>query len=244
MNRRYAGNVYDGREKSRKAVPPSSNPLIGVGTAHRATSQSVSNSTMNSQNRGRSLSTVSTASSRASERRVMGIIDIDEDEDEFEELDEERRVDGEYPRLLTPLTRYPTPSSKSRQSTSNRAVIQSRSPVNDESKRFIELERRVRVAEGKANTEQRTREMIEREVRDLQSSLYAPIYSGGRKSKGRPGEDDDLDEYLLQYAIKQSRAVDVSDGEIELEDHMLRYVIKKSKDGMCSVTHISYKQTI
>jgi len=199
---------------------------------------------MNSDNRGRSLSTVSTASSRASERRVMGIIDIDEDEDEFEELDEERRIDGEYPRLLTPLTRYPRPSSKSRQSTSNRAVIQSRSPVNDETKRIIELERRVRVAERKANTEQRSREMIEREVRDLQSSLYAPMDHGGGKRKERPEEDDDLDEYLLQYAIKQSRTVGGDDGEAELEDHMLRYAIEKSRDGMSSVTHISYKQTI
>ena len=85
--------------------------------------------------------------------------------------------------------------------------------------------------------------MIEREVRDLQSSLYAPMNDGGGKRKERPGEDD-LDEYLLQYAIKQSRAVDVNDGEVELEDHMLRYAVEKSRDSMCSVTHISYKQTI
>lgn len=233
MNRTNSGIVYHGREASRKAILPSSNLLIGIGTAHRATSQSVSNPTFDSQNRGRSLSTVSTASSRASERRAMGIIDIDEDEDEIEELDEEGSPKGEYPRLLPSLTQHPTPSSKHRQSTSNRAETQSRSPVNAETQRIIELEQRVRVAERRANTEQRTREMIEREVRDLQSSLYAPMNDGGGKRKERPKEDDDLDEYLLQYAIKQSRAVDVNDGEIELEDHMLRYAIEKSRDGMC-----------
>jgi hypothetical protein len=52
---------------------------------------------MKTSNRGNSLSDVSASSSRASERRAMGVIDIDEDEDE--EFEEERSIDREYPRL-------------------------------------------------------------------------------------------------------------------------------------------------
>jgi hypothetical protein len=177
------------------------------------------------------LSAVSTSSSRASERRAMGVIDIDEDEDEDDEPEEERSIDRDYPRLLTPPTHYRTPISETRQSTSNRTSSHSRSPTDHESQRIIELERRVRVAERKAEAERRNREMTEKEVRDLQSSLYAPISDGGRKRKERSGEDDDLDAYLLQYAIRQSKTMEGDDDDRDLEEHMLRYATKKSRNG-------------
>jgi hypothetical protein len=145
----------------------------------------------------------------------MGIIDIDEDEDE--EFEEERSIDREYPRLSTPLTHHQMPISETRQSTSNRTSSHSRSPTDPESQRIIELEQRVRIAERKAEAERRNREITEREVRDLQSSLYAPISDGGRKRKERSGEDDDLDAYLLQYAIKKSKTMEGDDDDGELE---------------------------
>jgi hypothetical protein len=159
----------------------------------------------------------------------MGIIDIDEDEDE--EFEEERSIDREYPRLLIPPTHYRTPISETRQPTSHRTSSHSRSPTDHESQRIIELERRVRVAEKKAEAERRNRERTEREVRDLQSSLYAPMSDGGRKRKERSGDDDDdLDECLLQYAIKKSRGND----DENFNDSILQYAIEKSRDGTSS----------
>jgi hypothetical protein len=79
--------------------------------------------------------------------------------------------------------------------------------------------------------EQRNRERTEREVRDLQSSLYAPMSDDGRKRNERSGDgDDDLDECLLQYAIKKSRG---NDDDV-LDDSILQYAIEKSRDGMSS----------
>jgi hypothetical protein len=212
-----------------RRIPLSPDFLIHLGTAYRATSQSRSTPAIQSSNRGSSLSAVSTSSSRASERRAMGIIDIDEDE--YEEFEEERSIDREYSRLSTTLTHYRTPVSETRQSTSNRTSSQSRSPAKHETQRIVELEQRVRVAERRAEAERRNREMTEREVRDLQSSLYAPISDGGRKRKERSGEDDDLEAYLLQHAIQQSKVVDDDGDERDLEEHMKRYAIKKSRDG-------------
>jgi hypothetical protein len=207
-----------------------SNLLIYLGTAYRASSQSTSTAAITPQNRGSSLSAVSTCSSRASERRAMGIIDIDEDEGE--EFEDERSIDEEYPRLITPLNHFRTPISETRQSTSNRTSSHSRSPANHVSKHIIELEQRVRVAERKVEMEQRSREKTEREVRDLQSSLYAPIADGGRKRKDRSSDDDDLNAYLLQYAINESKAVGCDHDAGDLENHMVRYAIKKSRDGV------------
>jgi ATP-dependent DNA ligase len=73
--------------------------------------------------------------------------------------------------------------------------------------------------------------MTEREIRDLQSILYAPLSDGGRKRKERSGDDDDdRDECLLQYAIKKSRGNDDED----LNDSILQYAIEKSRDGTSS----------
>jgi hypothetical protein len=199
-----------------------------LGTAYRASSLSRSTGAIQIQNRGSSLSAVSTCSSRASERRAIGIVDIDEDEGE--EFEDERSIDEEYPRLITPLNHFRTPISETRQSTSNRTSSHSQSPANHVAQRIIELEQRVRVAERKAEMEQRSREMTEREVRDLQSS---PMADGERKRKERSGDDDDdLNAYLLQYAINESKAVESDHDAGDLEDHMVRYVIKKSRDGM------------
>ena len=206
-----------------------SNLLIYLGTTYRASSPR-SSPANRTQNRGSSLSTVSTASSRAIERRAKGIVDIDQDEDE--EAEEERSIDREYPRLSAPLIHYRSPISKTRRSASNRTSSRSRTPANHEAQRIIELEQRVRAAERKAETEQRSREMTEMEVRDLQSSLYAPMSDGGRKRKERSSDDDDIDAYLLQHAIQQSRTVEGEDDEGNLEEHMLRYAIKKSRNGM------------
>jgi hypothetical protein len=218
--------------------PISADLLISLGTAYRASSQSRSTPFSHLQDRESSISAISTCSSRASERRAMGIIDIDEDEDE--ELEEERSIDREYPRVSTPLTHYRTPISETRQSTSNRTSSHSRSPIDHEAQRIAQLEQRVRVAERKAVAERRNREMTEREVRDLQSSLYAPIAEGGIKRKERSGEDDDLDAYLLQHAIIQSRTAEGDDDDGDLEDHMLRYAIKKSRTGMCSTIFVFF----
>jgi len=158
----------------------------------------------------------------------MGIVDIDEDEDE--ESEEERSIDREYPRLLTPPNHYRTPMLWTRQSTLKRTSSHSRSPSDHETQRIIELERRVRVAERKADAERRNREMTEREVRYLRFTLYVPMSDGGRKRKERSDDDDDLDECLLQYALKKSRANDDDD----LNDSILQYAIEKSRDGMSS----------
>jgi hypothetical protein len=159
----------------------------------------------------------------------MGIVDIDEDEDE--EFEEERSIHRVHPRLSTPLTHYRTPISEPRQSTSKRSCTQTPSPTNREAQRIVELEQRVRVAERKVVAERRNREMTERELRDLQSSLYAPISEGGRKRKERSADDDDdLDECLLQYAIKKSRGNDDED----INDSILQYAIEKSRDGTSS----------
>lgn len=198
---------------------------------------------MQHQARNGSVRAASTSSSRASDWRAKGIIDVDEDEedeDEDEESRERRSIDREYPRLATPFNYRQAPLStfRSRQSTSKQDYTHSPSPSGREIQRVTELERLLRVAEEKAKEEQKNREMAEREVRDLQSSLYAPVSWEERKRKRTSEIDDDLDGYLLQHAIKQSVLGHGDDGEIDLENHMLRYAIKKSRKGLCSVLSI------
>lgn len=189
---------------------------------------------------------ISTASSRSIERRAMGIIDIDEDQDEeeyeivnlFEDVNKDHtrssrsRSIGNYYRAST--RKESTLHGTSTSSSTSRSRAQSSS--GSEIQRISDLERRLQDAEKRVEVEMRNREMVEREVRDLQSSLYAPVAREERKRKRRSGDDDDLEGYLLQYALEKSRGDTLPHHDDNLDAYMLQFAIEESSHGMCLVS--------
>jgi len=171
----------------------------------------------------------------------MGIIDIDEDQDEDGDESQDDDVSEEVDQRETSISRSgsvyshfrsPIRSLSHHHSESNKSSTpRTQSSSNSGGQRIAQLERRLRDAEGQVEVEKRNREMAEREVRDLQSSLYAPVAKEETKRKRRSGADDDLERCLLQYAIKKSRVDPLPNDDDDFDAYLLQYAIAAS-NGM------------
>jgi hypothetical protein len=170
----------------------------------------------------------------------MGIIDIDEDE--WEELEENTNLDASINHQNRNTSRSESNHRYSRtpiRSTSTRywrsipaSTPPTQSSGNGRDPQDSDLKRKLRDLKREVEEEKRKVELGERERRDLRASLYAPIVDedrGRKRKSGAEDEDDDLDEHLLQYAIKKSKGdvVDVNG----LDEYMLQYAIVHSEQG-------------